>query len=144
MEICFSQRTKVKLFYPVVANLGEYLIWCSGHQFHLQGWDKLCFLPSSQLANRWGDKAYPILVGNVGKGTEHPRPCLLMIWLTCVVGRYPYKGEMRSEERDRLRGREAVGEGIIRISQVRTPTRQKQETHREPKEIICKSKSNKS
>jgi len=36
MEICFSQRTLVKLFFPVVANFGENLVWCSSQQCRSQ------------------------------------------------------------------------------------------------------------
>jgi len=60
----------------------------------------------------------------------------LTIRLACAYVRYPYKGEMRSEG-NRLRGREAVGERITRISQVSSPARHKQETHRESRKIIC-------
>ena len=144
MEICFSQRTSVKLFSPRGYQPGECLIWRSGHQFHLQEWDRLCFLPSSQLANRWGGRAYPILGEKVGKGTEHPRPCFLMIWLAYAIGRYPYKGEMHLLERNRSRGCEAVGERITRILQVITPALHKQETHRDPPKIIYPFDSNKS
>ena len=82
MEIRFSQRTSVKLFSPVVANLGKYLIWRSGCQFRPQ---------------RWGYKAYPISIGNHGKATSHARPYFLMIRLARAVGKYPYKSEMHLE-----------------------------------------------
>jgi len=51
---------------------------------------------------------------------------------------------MRSEERNRPRGGEAVGERVTRISQVSSPTRHKQETHRESRKIICPKDFNKS
>ena len=79
MEIYFTLEHQSSYYLPVVTNLGKYLIWRSAPQFRSQGWDRLCFLPSGQLASRCSDKAYPILVGNVSKGTEHVRPCFLMI-----------------------------------------------------------------
>ncbi len=129
MENHFTTRASVKLFSPVVANLGKYLIWRSSRQFRLQG---------------WGDKAYPISIGNHGKGTSHARLCFLMIRLARAVGRYPYKNEMRSE-RNPLGGRSlVVGRKDYKYFPGETPTGHNQETHRDTQKIIRPKDSNKS